>query len=306
MNISIIGNCQARPVATFLAAICPGLSIHPAVVVHLETDDSSEKNFKNFENSELIFTQPIMDNHPVKHLRNCELADRFRDKMVIWPNIFFTGQCPDVVCIATEKQNRVLGPLDTYHQKDILNCWLNETSAADCVKALDNQRIDDEAVSLLVDISMKELQSRERNLDVTISDYIAENWLRQRLFYVFNHPSSNLLFEICVRLARFCDLQTTNTLISDFYPEPLNRVIPPTLPAIKKALQFSFPTSSSSKGFELDVRENGISLGNARILSLPELVEQSYVAYDHQLIRGAPMRITPGYLAGELAIQKAA
>lgn len=51
--------------------------------------------------------------------------------------------------------------------------------------------------------SLWELEEREKNVDVIISDYIIENYDKKQLFYSFNHPVNTVLIEYARRILRF-------------------------------------------------------------------------------------------------------
>lgn len=51
--------------------------------------------------------------------------------------------------------------------------------------------------------SMKELENREKNVDVKIVDYIKEHIREEQLFYSCNHPNENLLTEYVNRIMEY-------------------------------------------------------------------------------------------------------
>lgn len=307
MKIVVQGNCQSRPVSTFMAAACDNAELMPPIVTQLQSDSDYENNYKAFCEADYIFAQWVSDDYHVQHLSTSKLKLEFGNKVVSWPNAFYIGQCPDIVAIATKEIARVIGPLDTYHVRSIFKSWINGVSVADCLNELNDESAPNRNLLASIDVSLAELKKREELLDIKISDFIEKYWLDEKIFHVFNHPTNTLLVELVNRLCKFVNLDNTTSILPEFWPEQLDRVIAPNIPAISKELGFKYKTSSTSKGFSLVAGENNsVSLGKVSIVSLEKLVEQFYFAYDCQLSKTDEYAFTPGYLQERYQVEKAA
>jgi len=297
MNILIIGNCQARPVSSFISALCPDATMLPEIIVHLESNDNAEKNGECMANADVIFAQLVQDNYPVSHLATSNLKNQFPNKVVVWPNAFYVGQSPNIVCLSKPGLPRVKGPLDVYHVTDILCAWQEALSENACIEKIMNQSVSVGTVANACNLSLDELKQRELSCDIRISDYIEKNWLSKKLFHVFNHPTNQLLIELSTRLCAAGKVAVSNELVPEFWPEALNRVVPPIFPSVRSTLGFEFECTNSSKGFSLEIAENGdVSLGDVTILPIEKLVELFYTAYDLQLNRTDQLTYTPASL----------
>ena len=297
MKIIVQGNCQSRPVTAFLDGACVNAELMQPVVTQLQAESNCEKNYEAFNEADYIFAQWVSDDYHVPHLSTSRLQSEFGNKVITWPNAFFIGQNPDMVAIATQSKPRLLGPLDTYHSRSIFKSWLNGVSKTDCVKLLCDQDARTGDLLEKIDISLEELKKREGLLDISISDYIEENWLDEKLFHVFNHPTNRLLIELVNRMCNCIDSLETNSILPELWPEYLNRIIAPGVPAITKALRFTFDTSTTSKGFSLSMgKNNQLELGSVSVLSIERLVDGFYLAYDNQLSKTDEYSFTPGYL----------
>lgn len=49
--------------------------------------------------------------------------------------------------------------------------------------------------------TIHEIRRREKELDITISDYILENFTTRRLFHSYNHPAIDILLDVCKSLS---------------------------------------------------------------------------------------------------------
>lgn len=301
------GNCQSRPVTTLLASACPEDDILAPVVTQLQTADDKDSDYQRFEEADVVFAQWVSDTYHVEHLATSTLKSEFGEKIITWPNAFFIGQNPDVVCIATASAPRIIGPLDTYHIRSVYKAWLNNISEEDCLASLVDDSSSHESIADIIQFSLNELKKREAILDVSISDFIEAHWLEMKLFHVFNHPTNALLVEIVNRLCRFAEMKNTVPLLPEFWPEHLDRVIAPGIPSVNHNIDFDFNTSTSSKGFELNyTNESPVGLGSVKIHSLESLVKEFYRAYDDQLIRGEDYTFTPRYLHEDYRTKQAA
>ena len=307
MKIVVQGNCQSVPVTTFMSAACPEVEMLEPVVTQLQSTATFESDYEKFHNADLIFAQWVSDDFRVKHLATSRIEADFGDKVISWPNAFFTGQSPDVVSIATSTKPRVLGPLDTYHLRSIFNAWLNGDSVVKCINDIENINASYPDLSSEIKRSFTELKNRELLLDVNISDFIENHWLEKKLFHVFNHPTNVLLVELVERLIEFAEIKNSVPIMADFWPEALNRVIAPTIPAMDNAIGTKYRSTTSSKGFALkNIDNDQIAVGAVTVYSLKCLVETFYKAYDTQLTDEKGFTFTPVYMRNADKFPKAA
>lgn len=307
MKIVVQGNCQSRPVSTFLDVACEKAELLPPVVTQLQTDADMENDYKAFSSADVIFAQWVSDDYRVGHLATSRIKAEFGDKVVTWPNAFFIGQNPDIVAIATDTKPRLIGPLDTYHVRSIFKSWINDVSVSDCLSEQTNPSIYPNKLLENVETSLTELGNREQLLDIGISDYVKQHWLDKKLFHVFNHPTNALLVELVNRMCKFINMDSSVSILPEFWPEYLNRIIAPSTPAIDSALGFKFKTSTASKGFSLTMNEEkGLQLGEISVMSVEKLVEKFYFSYDNQISRSDEYKFTPVYLQENYQLEKAA
>jgi len=242
--------------------------------------------------ADVIFAQAVQKIYPVQHIVTEKLKNEFGDKVISWPNIFFSGQSPGLCYVSGTDGKRITGPLHEYQYRPIFESWQRGDTMEKCLQRIQFGTERD----ILRDMACKsfdELKTRERDLDVVTSDLIERDWSKNRLFFTFNHPSSNLLIQVAKRLMHKAGIPAELKITSEIFGEPLSRIVPPISDADAKALGLSFDTTLASKGVELNIIDGRINFGKSRTYFISELVEESYRALDaqHELIK--QVKFTP-------------
>src|SRR5947208_11955161 len=96
MRVTVIANCQARPVADYLRLLGRDVEIVDIVITHLAKETDVSRLEQAAAKSDFIFAQLVQPNYPVSVVRSAVLKERYGDRVVLWPNLFFKGQCPDL------------------------------------------------------------------------------------------------------------------------------------------------------------------------------------------------------------------
>lgn len=297
-QIIVLGNCQARPVATYLNEMTGGVSQYTPLIAHLSNSEQEADDFRILDAADLILTQPIEDTFKASHLATSLLKMRYPNNVITWPNLFFIGQTPDIISLRDELGKVINGPLESYQSAGVVNCWQNGMNADQAIEFLRNELpFPADVLKKAIVLSWENLSTRESQLDVRITDFIESRIERERLFFTFNHPSSRLLIEISERLCRVCDVPVIKPLISEFFEEPLGRLTAPTTKCLADLLGFKFPYTDACKGIEIKFEKKFIVNGNRKIYSFNDFVHSTYMALDHQLKKDQPVSSTP-FFAG--------
>lgn len=224
MKIQVIANCQARPVSTLVPRMAPGVETLEPIVVHLAKAVEEEAHLAQIAQADVIFTQPLEDQFKPAHLATSTLKERFGDKVIVWPNIFYMGQQPYLRYFTHPRHGRLMGPLEALHDIRLYRSW-KETGHVDPA-ALD--RSDPEFIVTARAASLRELQAREALCDVKISDFLTAHEDSKRLFFTFNHPSQFVLLEMVRRLLSIVT-ETVHQMSDAPLPEPLDRFKVPSV-----------------------------------------------------------------------------
>lgn len=292
IRIAVVANCQARPLAYLLSMLAPQVEIVGVTITHLAKLSDEAEALRLYDDADYIFAQLVQDTYPTPFLRTRRLKQRYDNKVVSWPNIFYRGQCPELCYITRPGIGRILSPLGEYHNIFIYEAWRDGMSVSDTVSMFSNGGDWLERLIAEPEKSLEELKSRETDLDTTISSEISENWRTKRLFFTSNHPSSWLLETVARRLLNriSCDIQEDPAIHK--YGEPLDRIIPALLPVVADQLGLNLPTGTLSKGCEIHLAEE-VRLGKSVIYyELNELVEISFRALERQLTPDTPVRVS--------------
>lgn len=83
---------------------------------------------------------------------------------------------------------------------------------------------------------LSKLEKRERNWDITISDYILQNYRTEKMFYDIDHPADGVMQEIGRRLRRKLDITDVDGRVEYL----LNWDEAFTFPSVKKALELIY------------------------------------------------------------------
>ena len=261
-------------------------------VAHLCKQEEEERCYQEYKESDYILAQRVSDDYFVEFLRSSRLREEFPHKVLLWPNIFFRGQCPDLCHLSLPDQGRVLGPLGIYQNRLVFEAWRESkpvsvvrrmlTTGGDWLETLEKSAM----------LSLAELKERESECDVTISPVIEEHWLTRRLFFTFNHPSRWLLEKAACRLLRHIDRAPRKNLPPHTGPEPLDRIIPALLPVVAKQLGLQLPAGTTYKGCAIE-QESQATAGNRVVYyQLDDFIETSYRALDKQLTPDTTVRVS--------------
>ncbi len=283
LRIAVIANCQARPMAGIIRLLAPNIEISGITITHLAKPDEAQKAFELYSSSDYIFAQWVSDSYPVEFLRATAIKEKFKDKVISWPNIFFRGQCPDLFYVTHPEKGRIVGPLWQYQNRVIYDGWRKGLAVSEVIKLMTEGgdwliQLEEEAIG-----SLTALQQRETNLNVIVSDEIVEHWHTQQLFFTFNHPVKYLLQVVARRLLQTIACRITETPVLNRRPEPFLRIIPTLMPVVVNQLNLNIPARAIAKGCNLTISDK-VQTGNETVYYEPyALIETSFRALDKQL-----------------------
>lgn len=306
MKVAIVGNCQARPVASFMQAMAPSLHTLPVTVIHLSNANQANAELEVLDQADIVFSQWVSDDYPATHLATSRLRERYQEKLVTWPNLFFTGNCPELTYI-THAEGRINGPLDAYHNRFLFEVWSEGVSVENARARLGEKYTEcAEQILASVQTSLLTLEQRDSDCDIQMLDIIAANWKNTRLFFTFNHPSNTLLLPLVSRMLEFANIAVDIDLDSAFVPEPLSLIVAPTHSELDNVLGLEYDSVESSKGVDMTIDGSVIKSGKSRLYSAKDTVRLFYEAYDATSPDIATCRFTPAYSPSSQSLQQAA
>lgn len=277
MKLLVIGNCQARPLAALLDGAVEVIELMEPIILHLARDADTSRNLASMAKADLILTQHTAPTFNTSHLVAARIRKHFPSKTRVWPNIFYAGQQPNLKYLTHITRGRIDGPLDIYHDSEVLRAWYRDRLGIDPVPP----REDPEEVHSR---SLSALREREGDCDVAVSDLIEAYRHAMRLFFTFNHPVRWLLEQMAMRLSEGLGLSYVPAPAP--CNEPLGRIVPPALFDGDEAL---------FQGLTID-STNGKPINPSRRYTTPELRDVAFTCYDRQRIalsEAPQLRYTP-------------
>jgi hypothetical protein len=291
VNVAVVANCQARPLAETLKRLSSRVQICSVVITHLANESDHDSAMEDLLRADFVFAQAVQPNYPVSFLRTSHLREVLGKRLVTWPNVFFKGQCPDLCYLTTPQGRRVLGPLGEYHCRPIYEGWRKGRSQAATKADLLKGDTWVHSLAQTVATSFADLNAREKELDAVISHKIEEQWRDRRLFFTFNHPVQSLLTDLATQVLTRANLPSDGR-VEQNAREPLDRLIPALLPVVAETLRLKLQPNLETKGCRVET-EPGVKIFNDTVVySLDELVETSFRCLDAQIKPDDTLRIT--------------
>lgn len=294
VRFAVVANCQARPLSEIIRLAQPDWEHLGDIVVHLSKPAEEEQHHGILRGADVILAQLVQDNYPVGHLATSRLRSAFGNAVLSWPNLFFHGQNTDTISLTAPRGARLTGPLIEYHSLITYRSWLAGVQVSECVASIGDEGMDHEQVRRRADQSLAMLRKREREADVGVADYVEKRFRRDRLFHVFNHPTSRMMARLAHQLLGRLGANASELPSADVLGEPLGRYVPLMPPAVARALGLKFSTSMFARGVDLTIGDDGtISRGRPHVWRLEDFVAASYRCYDVQADAARVARITP-------------
>jgi hypothetical protein len=139
--------------------------------------------------------------HHYGQLSTASLKASFPDKVVTMPTPFFSGLAPDLVYFKNKKEHaRAEGEMGDYHSALVLRECQDGLSCDDVVQRYESgeafERLNIQGVW---QDSLNELQAREAETDIVLSDYIESRTESGEIvhdFLTINHPSEGLINDV--------------------------------------------------------------------------------------------------------------
>ncbi len=225
---------------------------------------------------DVIFSQKVGDEYPIDFVRTNFLKSTF-PHTISWPSIYHSGYFPDVRYIYLDGIGKLVGPLDDYHLDTVRASYVEGLGVGDCIARY-------EADNFLarypdpIGASISELQNRENDIDVKISDYIADHGLIKKLFYTTNHPVRDVLFEMMRRMLHEIGADVAKP---NFHPYALSKVNLSIYPAVRQLYGLSDLLSGSYVGIDRLHIDTPTDKTSTRVFEdIRDVVESFYRFYD--------------------------
>src|SRR6478735_4792087 len=125
MRVSVIGNCQSVSLRQILMALRGDIDSQVLPNVYELSDIFKKAVCEDLEHSDWIVAQLVSPEYVVDYVRTETLRAQYGDKLIVWPNVYFSGYSPDFDVIHDVEFHNFRGPLLDYHSDKLLYAFLH-------------------------------------------------------------------------------------------------------------------------------------------------------------------------------------
>ena len=280
MKVAILANCQARPLATLLTEIQPGIEISSMGIVHLIKDEQEAEYSEALAAADVIIAQQVATNYPCQFVTTNRLRERYGDKVMSIVNLYYAGYNPEIMYLRLQG-GTLAPPLGDYHLKGIVQSWGDGLGVSDCISNCLSIEYNQTLFSEVAEQSLLELKRRETETSIPIVDFIEQHQSSTKLFHVMNHPVNDLLIEYAKRIVARLGFQKSEFDLAK-RPEYLGPFQLPSNPYSHEYLRLQCTEVTYYQGLKFEQPEDApIKYSGQYRYQLPELVEAYYALYNH-------------------------
>lgn len=212
-TFSVFGNCQANPIGSILQSDASFKQefefvpfSKPAFALRAEDIATTMEHISKLD---VLITQNVSEKFGVFSSRNLIAHLKPGARVIRIPNAYFSGYTPEVTYFRAAEPH--VTKFCDYHDANLLKFYFDSPDTA-LERVLDAYHADNfysnDFVLANAQASITELQKRELDCDVYVSDFIERKWQQDVLFYSMNHPNRALLNHICEQIAEILEYGT--------------------------------------------------------------------------------------------------
>lgn len=246
---ALYGNCQTRILASMLSE-CQSFNSEYLLILVPEIWRFVDGNIlplmrENWTKicSLFICHHVFSDNKFDKTLSSENIISYFSDecKIVFIPNIYFLGYFPQYYSSAYNVDMCIHQSGRFQYGDRFVDDLMSKGYEANVAlkMLLKDDFISKDELCQLVEKSFDELKEREKECDVGIVDYLRKHYRARQLFFAPNHPTSEVLWELTVRLLQYLGLNTDNDYSIKDDVDELNGAGLPVYPCVVKGLELN-------------------------------------------------------------------
>ncbi|MGX5734059.1 WcbI family polysaccharide biosynthesis putative acetyltransferase [Bosea thiooxidans] len=282
-KVCILGNCQAQHLETMLKLSRPDVEVLNLEPVFMMTAEHHAAVYDRLGAADLIFAQRISNEFKLDWLSSEHVRATFGSKVTVWPNVYFDGYFPGVNYIYHGSWGKLLSPLLEYHFQPLTAAFKAGLSVEQAIDRFAGEGLL-AATPDPFEVSLAQLRGREADVDVAISDHLAERIGRERCFYTPNHPTNELLGELLARLLGHVG-EAIDVTKGVAMPYRLDEVYIAASPAVAGRYDLPFDREPRYVGREiLGVEGSSVKLGGAKTYDLIGLTEAFYRLYENVFV----------------------
>ncbi len=297
-NCLIYGNCQVEPLREILekngnfTKSYRFLDLEP---VHLLDESDVVDLEAKIAQTDLFIHQIVSDSYQgIEQFGTNYLRSRLASgsKAIAIPGAYFTGYHPATINLKDGDGNKINEPCD-YHDVNLLYLFDKGKSVTETIELIQQEDFyQPEYVLDNLAVTLKELRRREVELDVSISDFIEQNYREQKLFHTLNHPGVLVLSYLANGILELLEIPVNN---QSSQSEVLDFTAFPIYPSVAKALklEFTIKPQYSIKGETLSLVE-AVTLFFDFYKENPELVKLNILQHQEKyMVKVCGIQVNP-------------
>lgn len=279
IRIAVLGNCQARPLTALLPLANPAIEVIYQGVVHLLRDDDAQQCEAALRKADFILAQRVADTYSCAFVHSSGLLGRFGQKVLFWPNLYFSGYNPELFYIRLADRAPLRGPLGDYQSATFFEGWRQGLSVEKTLALHTDMDFNRERYGAIPEASLAELRRREQDTHVRVTPELERLVWTQRLFFTFNHPCLFLLQLTAAALLQAAGVPVAKRL-RNAGPEPLGMIRPPLNPWVARERGMQEPQPDQWTGLAVrDVQQSRVTADGRCEYSSHELVALFFRIY---------------------------
>ncbi len=263
MEIAVVGNCQAHPLALCLMAMAPDIVARP-IVANRSTEITDDLTAYD-----LVFTTLLDD----ARLEN--VFPQLVGRVFQYPRVIYTAFAPDIV-YATIGPEKIKSPVGEYHSSLILYAWLHSLSARE-TKALFCPEVFERLYFAGHQGLSRASMLREGEAVAFPMESLLDKWQGAgRFMHSVNHPKLFVLADIARVLAERSGIRMQTTRPEDYVADPLmHNCVWPVYPGLNPQWE-GFASYDFKVPWDLASADQPV-----KVLSLEGFIDASLEGYGH-------------------------
>lgn len=260
MKVCVVSNCQGESFAACMQAMNAGFDAKFILSTQIKEQINSSDIL---DECEIIFTQPALKS---------EISKQYERKIVLFPNIVFSGFHPDMTYAVGEtntgKRETILGPMYSYHSAIALQCYKLGIPLADTLTFYNAYVFGKLGFFEQWETARQELLDEGTRAGLPLHE-LFEKWSRRGHFmYSFNHPELHVVADVVRSVLKTIGIPAVSGNPDQYLNDPL-RAMPiwPIYPEI--GLRHGIPGDYTF-----------IFNHSSAKLSLEDFVRRTYETYD--------------------------
>lgn len=275
VNLAIFGNCQAEYLRLIFSFASPGINLIETPL-SFACEISQMELWQRLKGADIVLAQRTVASKETPWATSAWIKDRFGDRVIIWPVLYFDGYFPGVRYYRIPGLGSVPSALDGYHFQQIIDGHAQGLTVEATAERLQSARTTEHPFFQ----SLKQLRQREADCDMPFSELIRSGMRREKLFATPNHPNKVFMLSVASQVAATLGFPFDGPAAAAQVGE-ISQVSIPVLSWVQSRYKLGWCSDATFSGIELERDDSSLyRKGGFRTYSTVSLVEKFFEVYD--------------------------